>query len=155
MFWQVRWSSMKIILEYNLLYISIISTVLIFLLVAARFLLGRRIHRVFFSMAWMIVLVRLLLPLCVTIPGGWPEILERVCGWVRVIPMSRYLLIWAVGAVVSITFFVVRYAMWGRILREALPIQKVPDIDEEMFTFMGIRVYVSDRIVSPVTYGIF
>lgn len=155
MFWQVRWSSMKIILEYNLLYISIISTVLIFLLVAARFLLGRRIHRVFFSMAWMIVLVRLLLPLCVTIPGGCPEILERVCGWVRVIPMRRYLLIWAVGAVVSITFFVVRYAMWGRILREALPIQKVPDIDEEMFTFMGIRVYVSDRIVSPITYGIF
>lgn len=146
---------MKIILEYNLFYISIISTVLIFLLVAARCLLGRRIHRVFFSMAWMIVLVRLLLPLCVTVPVGRPEILDRVSGWIRVIPMERYILIWAVGAVVSVTFFVVRYVMWGRILREALPIQKVPDIDEEMFTFMGIRVYVSDRIASPVTYGIF
>lgn len=146
---------MKIILEYNLFYISIISTVLIFLLVAARSLLGRRIHRVFFSMAWMIVLVRLLLPLCVTVPVGRPEILDRVSGWIRVIPMERYILIWAVGAVVSVTFFVVRYVMWGRILREALPIQKVPDIDEEMFTFMGIRVYVSDRIASPVTYGIF
>lgn len=146
---------MKIILEYNLFYISIISTVLIFLLVAARSLLGRRIHRVFFSMAWMIVLVRLLLPLCVTVPVGRPEILDRISGWIRVIPMERYILIWAVGAAVSVTFFVVRYVMWGRILREALPIQKVPDIDEEMFTFMGIRVYVSDRIASPVTYGIF
>lgn len=146
---------MKIILEYNLLYISMISTVLISLLVAARFLLGRRIHRVFFSLAWMIVLVRLLLPLCITVPVGCPETLDKVYEWVRSVPVGQYFLIWAVGAAVSVTFFVVRYVMWGRILREALPIQKVPDIDEEMFTFMGIRVYVSDRIASPVTYGIF
>lgn len=146
---------MKIILEDNLFYISMISTVLISLLVAARFLLGRRIHRVFFSLAWMIVLVRLLLPLCVSVSVGYPEILDRVNGWIRSVPTGRYFLIWAGGAAVSVTFFVVRYVMWGRILREALPIQKVPDIDEEMFTFMGIRVYVSDRIASPVTYGIF
>lgn len=146
---------MKIILEYNLLYISMISTVLISLLVAARFLLGRRIHRVFFSLAWMIVLVRLLLPLCITVPVGCPETLDKVYEWVRSFPVGQYFLIWAVGAAVSVIFFVVRYVMWGRILREALPIQKVPDIDEEMFTFMGIRVYVSDRIASPVTYGIF
>lgn len=146
---------MKIILEYNLFYISIISTALISLLVAARFVLRRRIHRVFFSLAWMIVLVRLLLPLCVTVPVECPDILERVYGWVRGVPSGRYFLVWAVGAASSVTFFVVRYVMWGRILREALPIQKVPDIDEEMFTFMGIRVYVSDRIASPVTYGIF
>lgn len=146
---------MKIILEYNLLYISMISTVLISLLVAARFLLGRRIHRVFFSLAWMIVLVRLLLPLCITVPVGCPETLDKVYEWVRSVPVGQYFLIWAVGAAVSVTFFVVRYVMWGRILREALLIQKVPDMDEEMFTFMGIRVYVSDRIASPVTYGIF
>ncbi len=146
---------MKIILEDNLFYISMISTVLISLLVAARFLLGRRIHRVFFSLAWMIVLVRLLLPLCVSVSVGCPEILDQITGWIRSVPTGQYFLIWAAGAAVSVTFFVVRYVMWGRILREALPIQKVPDIDEEMFTFMGIRVYVSDRIASPVTYGIF
>lgn len=123
---------MKIILEDNLFYISIISTVLISLLVGARFLLGRRIHRVFFSLAWMIVLVRLLLPLCVSVSVGWPKILDQVNGWIRSVPTGRYFLIWAAGAAVTVTFFVVRYVMWGRILREALPIQKVPDIDEEM-----------------------
>lgn len=146
---------MKIILEYNLFYISIISTVLISLLVVARFLLGRRIHRIFFSLAWMIVLVRLLLPLCVTVPVGCPGILDKIYAWIRSVPAGRYFSVWAAGAAMSATFFMVRYVMWGRILREALPIQKVPDIDEEMFTFMGIRVYVSDRIASPVTYGIF
>lgn len=146
---------MEIVLEYNLFYISFIATILIAFLVMARIFLGRRIHRIFFSLAWMIVLLRLILPLCVTIPVDMTKAVVSGYEWVQHISFARYIWVWGAGALVTAVFFCARYVMSGRMLREAVPIQKVPDIDEEMFTFMGIKVYVSDRISSPVTYGIF
>lgn len=147
---------MKIILEYNLIYISFISTILIILLMIARMFFGKKLHRVFFSLTWMIVLVRLILPLCVSVPDmGINGKMLTVYEWIQHISFTKYIWIWCAGALVTAGFFAVRYIMVGRMLREALPIQKVPDIDEEMFTFMGIKVYVSDRISSPITYGIF
>ena len=144
---------MRIVFEYNVLYISIISTFLIVLLLLVRGFFGTKIHRVFFTLAWTIVLVRLILPIGVMVPVGWPGGAETVYGWVKDIPFSDFVWIWCTGACAAAVVFVVRYIIWGRVLREALPIQKVPDIDEEMFTFMGIRVFVSDRISSPVTFG--
>lgn len=146
---------MKIVLEYNLIYISFIATILIALLVMTRGILGRRIHRIFFSLIWMIVLLRLILPLCVTVPVNRMERFVSGFEWLENISFSGYIWIWGAGALTVAAFFAVRYWMGGRMLREAIPIQKVPDIDEEMFTFMGIKVYVSDRISSPITYGIF
>ncbi len=146
---------MEIVLEYNLFYISFIATILIALLVMARIFLGRRIQRMFFSVAWMIVLLRLILPLCIVFPVDTTKAFVSGYEWLKHISFARYIWVWSAGAVVAAVFFSARYIMCGRMLREAIPIQKVPDIDEEMFTFMGIRVYVSDRISSPVTYGIF
>ncbi len=146
---------MRIVFEHNILYISVISTILIVLLLLVRGFFGTKIHRIFFTLAWTIVLIRLILPIGVVVPVGWPGDAEAVYGRLQDIPFSDFVWIWCMGACVTAIVFVVRYIIWGRVLREALPIQKVPDIDEEMFTFMGIRVFVSDRISSPVTFGIF
>lgn len=146
---------MRIVFEYNVLYISIISTILIVLLLLVRGFFGTKIHRIFFTLAWMIVLVRLILPIGVVVFPEWPGGAAAVYDWLKEIPFSNFMWLWCAGACTAAVVFVVRYIIWGRVLREALPIQKVPDIDEEMFTFMGIRVYVSDRISSPVTFGFF
>lgn len=145
---------MRIVFEHNIFYMSVISAVLICLLLAARFAGGRRLRRMFFSIAWVLVLGRLLLPVSMIMSFEYPNVLYNVFEWLLRVPATPYVLIWAAGALVVGSVFVGRYVMCGRMLREALPIQKVPDIDEEMFTFMGIHVYVSDRIHSPVTYGI-
>lgn len=146
---------MKIVFEYNVIYISIISTVLIILLLLVRGIFGTKIHKVFFTLAWTFILMRLVLPIGMVIPMERPEWIVKIHGLLKGVSFSWFVWIWFAGACVTAAVFIVRYAICGRMLREALPIQKVPDIDEEMFTFMGIRVYVSDRISSPVTFGIF
>lgn len=146
---------MKIVLEYNVIYISIISTVLIVLLLLVRGIFGTKIHKVFFTLAWTFILMRLVLPIGMVVPMERPEWIMKIHGLLKGVSFSWFVWIWFAGACVTAAVFIVRYVMCGRMLREALPIQKVPDIDEEMFTFMGIRVYVSDRISSPVTFGIF
>lgn len=146
---------MKIVLGQNLLYISIISAVLIVLLFAVRSIFGRKIHRIFFSLEWTVVLLRLIIPFCVTIPVSGADRLTAVFEFLGKLPFMDYVWIWFTGACIAASVFVVHYIFCGRVLREALPLQKVPGMDEEMFTFMGIHVYVSDRISSPITFGIF
>lgn len=145
---------MKIVLEYHVFYISVVATALIALLLLVRGLWGRKIRKVFCTIVWTVVLLRLIVPLGMVVPVSWPECLRAAYEWLARVPFSKAVWIWLAGVLVTAAVFVVRYVIWGRILREALPIQKVPDIDEEMFTFMGIRVFVSDRISSPVTFGI-
>lgn len=146
---------MKIVLEYNVIYISIISSFLIILLLLVRGFFGTKIHKVFFTLAWTFILMRLVLPIGMVIPAERPEWIMKIHGSLKEVSFSWFAWIWFAGACITGIVFIVRYVMCGRMLREALPIQKVPDIDEEMFTFMGIRVYVSDRISSPITFGIF
>ena len=74
---------MRIVFEYNVLYISVVSTFLIVLLLLVRGFFGTKIHRVFFTLAWTIVLVRLILPIGVMVPVGWPGGAEAVYGWVK------------------------------------------------------------------------
>ncbi|HEX3022742.1 MAG TPA: M56 family metallopeptidase [Lachnospiraceae bacterium] len=66
-------------------------------------------------------------------------------------------LIWLLGGLGVAAFFTVSYVKEYRRLQEALPIRK----DEWLDSFIGqlslkrkVRVMVSDRIASPVTYGI-
>lgn len=145
---------MKIILEYHVFYISVVATALIALLLLVRGLWGKKIRKVFCTIVWTAVLLRLIVPLGMVVPVSRLEGLRAVYEWLARIPSSKIVGVWMAGVLVTAAVFVVRYVVWGRMLREALPIQKVPDIDEEMFTFMGIRVFVSDRISSPVTFGI-
>ncbi len=146
---------MRIVLEYNVLYVSLIAAVWISLLLLVRVFLGTRIHRMFFSLSWLIVLIRLILPISVVVPVSHMRGAGVVYDYLRELKVPGLIWFWLAGVCITASVFVVRYIICGRYLREALPIQNVPDIDEEIFTFMGIRVYVSDRISSPVTFGIF
>mgnify|MGYP004712491897 CR=1 FL=1 len=146
---------MKILFEYNIFYISILSSFFILLLLIVRELFGRNIHRIFFSFAWTVMILRLILPLGAAVPIKMTGKLRNIYEILDRMPFTGMIWIWGTGACIAASVFVVRYIICGRILREALPVQKVPNIEEDMFTFMGIKVYVSDRIASPVTYGIF
>lgn len=142
-------------MEYNVLYVSLVAAAWISLLLLVRVFLGTRIHRMFFSLSWLIVLIRLILPISVVVPVSHLRGAGVVYDYLRELKIPGLIWFWLAGACITASVFVVRYMICGRYLREALPIQNVPDIDEEIFTFMGIRVYVSDRISSPVTFGIF
>lgn len=145
---------MRIVLEYHVFYISVVASALIALLLLVRGLWGRKIRKVFCTIVWTVVLLRLIVPLGMVVPVSRLGCLRVAYEWLARVPFSKVVWIWMAGVLVTAAVFVARYVIWGRILREALPIRKVPDIDEEMFTFMGIRVFVSDRISSPVTFGI-
>ncbi len=145
---------MEIVLYTNLIYMSIASAGLIALMVLLRTCFLGRIPKICLVAAWVEVLFCLLLPMRVMITvdqGSWFAVLIQ---WIQSLQTGRLFVIWAVGTVIAAIFFSYRYFSYGKVLREAIPIQAVPNLDEEMFTFMGIRVYVSDRIASPITYGV-
>ena len=89
---------MRIVIEFNVLYISIISTILIILLLLVRGFFGTKIHRIFFTLAWMIVLVRLILPIGVVTPSEWPGGVAAVYDWLKDIPFSNFVWVWCAGA---------------------------------------------------------
>ncbi len=144
---------MRIIVANNVLFISIIAAVWILLILLTRSVLGGKIYRKCFIIGWLVVLLRMLCPFCLTVSVKYPWEIITWYETLREIPFSVLVWIWGFGVCVCGTIFLIRYILAGRMLREAIPIQKVPEIDEEMFTFMGISVYVSDRIPSPITYG--
>lgn len=145
---------MQIMMDYSLIYMTVMSAGLIVLMLLLRKFFVKQIPKIWLIAAWVLILLRLLLPFRIVIPILPKSILSDFIMWINELPSSGFLVVWLAGVVISAAFFGIHYIACRRILREAIPIQAVPNLDEEMFTFMGIRVFVSDRIVSPITYGV-
>lgn len=164
----------------GLLYRSIAGAVLILAVFLLRALLLRRLPKATFRALWMVAAARLLLPFSVPsrfclynimgwtvqdkafgpdgtaglvpLPGGAGQTLPEGSFRGITLPEAGYL----IGCGLLAVCFLVSYLSWRKKFRVALPVQH-REIKEWMGRGKceGLTVLVSDRIKSPLTYGIF
>lgn len=153
----------------DLIRMSAAASVLIAFVIALRVTIGGRLTKTGFVILWKIALLRLIVPLSVPAAfGGYAlfdgasagllrrgtEFAESDAGLLWARPVTA---IWAAGAAaLALGFAIAFYKSW-RELGTALPIKGNALIDawlREQTTWRPIRVLVSDRIATPMTYGI-
>lgn len=147
---------MQILFDRNIILTALICSVLILILLLLRFLSIRFSAKRIFVAIWAGILLRLLIPLRLNfflslswIPA-WEELRDTLDSC---LDYSLVWIVWLLGIGGIAGSFFLSYYRCKRVLGASLPIEKLPAVDEDLFVFMGVDVYISDRIVSPITYG--
>lgn len=153
----------------DILQMTVSAAALIAVVAALRLTAGCRWTKTTFVVLWKIALLRLLLP--VSIPSGYSGysvfgsvsdgLVMKGAEIVQASSASLWLeaaaVVWAAGAgVLALYFSVLLYRSWKEI-GAALPVKGNALIEawqRKQNTWRRVRVLVSDRIATPVTYGI-
>ena len=169
----------------NVLQMSVSAGILILIIVAIRALAINRLPKTMFIILWGIALFRLIIPISIpskysiynlfyfisevfarkagAVNGSNTRILiyrnaefrEAVCKPLQIEP-SRIL--WIVGSSLLALFFATSFCQCYKEIRTALPMKSNPLIDKwlsEQRIRRSIQILVSDKITTPLTYGIF
>lgn len=155
----------------SLLQMSFSGAVFILAVVVIRALAIHKLPKKTFLVLWNIVLIRLLIPFSVPsmlsvyslIPENTPENTWDGMQAVHSVPaavgkpFSIWFLIWLIGAVICITFFALSYLRCLFEFRASLPVQNefAKQWLKEHPLRRTISIRQSDKITSPLTYGIF
>lgn len=167
----------------EILQMSMSASVLILFVLGVRRFFGKKISGEVLNLLWAIVCCKLLLPFslssflgklsdragvrCEAFTGGFAAKLEplRIPRGVLYGPgaagtqapaFAKYL--WLAGVACLALYFIYVYVRSVRILRTALPAEKEFTAGLQYRTpcmARSVRVRISDRIASPLTYGIF
>ncbi len=147
---------MQIIVDGNIIQTTLVCSVLILVLLLLRFISIRFSAKRIFVAIWVGILFRLLIPLRLNffLSADWAKDLEKLGRDLDALTGSLVVRgLWLFGAVFVAGSFFLSYYRCKRVLGTSLPIGKLPAVEEDLFVFMGVDVYISDRIVSPITYG--
>ena len=148
----------------NLLDMSFYASILIIAIVVVRALAIHRIPKWIFLLFWGIAIVRLLIPISVSIPISLPQqasssatqILSENTLSIAGESASPFLVVWMLGLMVALTWYAVAYYRGYKELSGSLPIS-LPFVQEWLSSqklMRQIQVRISDRISTPLTYGI-
>lgn len=164
----------------SLLERSVTGGMWILCAMAVRALFLHRLPKLTFVALWNAIVLRLLLPVSLPSPVsiysllGWSETYETPKGaeMAKFLPafastqtvpaagagtgVSPARALWLAGVLLFATYFVFSYMRSGRVFRQSLPCE-VPFVLHWMEAhriFRPIQVRVSDRISSPLTYGV-
>lgn len=163
----------------NLFQMSISASILVIFVVIVRRIMGKLILRRMIVWLWGIAIARLLLPFSIPIPFGlarlWNDIGSltpaQVSGTalsteatvqsspvkeVTVASINPALLIWIVGLVIFLVYYTISWLRSHNQLKAGLPIND-PIIDgwiNRLKLRRHIKVFVSDRITTPMTTGV-
>lgn len=163
----------------TLLKLSISGGILILLIIVLRFCVMNKLPKKVFMLLWDIVLLRLLVPFYFPVsyhfvPKGREMAESKVYsgkfvmqGKVKSVlladaPLSKggnidwKAVVWFVGMIILLLYFGSRYVKECRSMRMALPVSR--EADENLRWLVSIpkrvKILVSDRIFTPVTYGV-
>jgi len=143
--------------------ISVILMIAVVLLV--RYIAGKQISKIAFMLIWAIITIRLLVPI-----GWWQSELSI---WNRIDSplyftqsnslsigndLIRFLLLlWIGGIVVFGLYFFITHYRFRKNIRDALPVTRDYVLEWQKYnsTFRPIIIKQSDRISSPLTFGVF
>lgn len=162
----------------NILHISFSAGLLIILILLIRTFAIHKFPKRMFTILWSIVLIRLLIPISIPIPIGsitpWNTLVETVFIQdvtstenllnINNMPLSKlndfsiFYLIWSIGAIVWFILFLTSYIKSYWKLQESLPLKGNEALDTWQNThpiIRSINLRESDRIATPITYGIF
>ncbi|MFT9057751.1 MAG: M56 family metallopeptidase, partial [Ethanoligenens sp.] len=160
----------------NFFQVNLTAAVLILVILLFRLLTISRLPKRVFLFLWAIVFCRLLLPFFVTLPA-WPvengfsavaqkldQIGKSILTQAKVNSVSDnlashiLLVIWLTGVAAVFLAFLFLYVLNIRKLADAIPIKNTVWLDEWLAAQKlrrPLRLLYSDRVVSPVCFGIF
>ncbi|SNS93556.1 Signal transducer regulating beta-lactamase production, contains metallopeptidase domain [Anaerovirgula multivorans] len=166
----------------DVLQMSVSAAMLILIVAVIRVSAINRLPKTMFLALWGIALCRLIIPFSIPLKFGLYNLINRLSfvgkagrarvGGARVfiyenmeymetvnkpLQLEPMMMLWMVGAVLLILFFIVSFNKSYREIRTALPIKDNPLIDRwirEIKTYRSISVLVSDKATTPLTYGI-
>lgn len=160
----------------NILQMSLAASVLIVFTAAVRFFFKNRVPKYVMNLLWGMVCLRLMIPDSFfalfaglfkagqTAAGGTiPGIFQVPAGVYRTAEAAAGLdlrvlkILWAVGLACMAFYFLYTYNCCIRRFRTALPVENQPFVRQWQRSNRlrrKVRVRVSDRIASPLTYGI-
>lgn len=156
----------------SLLEMSFAGSVLILVIVCIRLFLARRVPRTACCILWAVAVSRLLLPVRVPFPVSLYPPVERMLSPAGAggllteaaektaetsgVPVNPALIVWAVGAAVLMGWFLVSHLRGRSGYRTSLPVEQalVREWIEKHRLRRPIQVRYSDRIASPLTYGV-
>lgn len=144
------------------------AVVMITVVLLIRYFVGKQISKMAFMLIWAIITIRLLLPVSfesrlsiwnlVNNPVDYTQ--ENLLGiyhaahginWVNLL-----LILWGGGALVFGFYFFINHTRFRKNIRDALPItcEYILEWQKHNSTFRSISIKKSDRITSPLTFGV-
>ena len=159
-----------------LLQRSVAAGILILYVLLLRRMASGRLPKRTFAVLWKLAVVRLLLPFSVPVEinlvrewaepilvlpetGMEMEMAEVQDTGVVELVLQNIDLIWFLGLIMAALFFLFGYVKAYLQFREAIPIENTSnDIYEKGFyerLTKGVKICVLDRLVTPITYGVF
>lgn len=157
-----------------LLKLSIWGGILILFIIVVRFFAINKLPKKFFMLLWDIVLLRLVLPFnlpfncLINGSNSFSKIYNAPIvktGLNHIMPIDPLpynsvnwlLVIWVVGMVIVLFFFGILYCKEYQKLQTSLPVKR--NTEESLKSLASIpnwvHIYVSDRVYTPLTFGIF
>jgi len=144
------------------------AVVMITMVLVVRYIAGKQISKMAFMFIWAIITIRLLLPIpfeshfsiwnLINNPVdstqvNLVEVADVALGmnWVTLL-----LILWGIGAVAFGLYFFVTHTRFRKSIRDALPVTCEYILDWQRYnsTFRSIVIKKSDRITSPLTFGV-
>ena len=155
---------------------SIAASILIVFTAIVRFLFKKMISKNTVMLLWGIVCCKLMIPVSVFHLNGLTFFGEKtftspVTGWIDVpagfykaaltrknFNIPAFQLIWSLGMVVMALYFIWNYLRCLHMFQISLPMEEsssVTRLHEKRCGYREVKIRISDRITSPLTYGIF
>lgn len=168
----------------NVLQMGVSAGILILMVVIIRAFAINRLPKTMFIVLWEIALCRLLIPFSIPSKFGIANVISRIgetfalkaaaegnwntgtliyrnSGYMEAVYKPLQLepvkILWIVGAALLALFFSASFYKSYREIRTALPIKGNALIDQwlsEQKIYRSIRILVSDKVTTPLTYGI-
>ncbi len=159
----------------DILQMSLSASVLIVFTVVIRFLFKNKIPKNILNIFWGIVCFKLMLPVSIygyfenifnkmsdiTYKIGLPEIYSGIYITENTADTAQYLnlkIIWIAGAICLMLYFTYIYIRLINIFKMAVPADNITFLKvwrNKNSIRRNVSIQISDRIVSPLTYGIF
>lgn len=142
-----------------LVHMSVSGGILILFIIVLRLLAIHKFLKRFFVLLWSIALLRLLLPLDLPISYGVAVPAANVVnqGISEISDISWSIVLWFSVMIVLFIIFGVFYYQEYRQLREAIPIseEEKERLKNLASVPKSIKIMVSDRVFTPLTFGVF
>ncbi len=152
----------------NILQTSISAGLLVVFVMIIRAVALNRLPKTMFLISWGVGLLRLLVPISISLQNSICAVIDRALGWIipgtatqiieNILPINNTtIIIWFIGMLATFAFFMIVYVRSHKALRSSVSIRDNDVLNAwiaEHRLFRTINIMQSDRITTPVAVGI-
>jgi len=143
------------------------AIVMILMVLLIRYIAGKQISKIAFMLIWAIITLRLLIPIELTSnisiwnlmnnrtyenPQASPYYTIQNLSWFNIL-----IGIWILGVIVFGLYFFINHIRFRKNIRDAIPVMNAYVLEWQKYnsTFRPLEIKQSDKISSPLTFGVF